>query len=121
MHWQPIADHNEWPNTVHNNSSLSFELVGTIEIIEKLLRSNKFIICFAYFVLLKYSYNWENIAILTTNSRRAWHVIPAQEVNREAKTKHRYCAFPVNFEFYEEIVETIIVDNLYCKIVAKLR
>ena len=61
--------------TVYNNSSLSFWTrrydIG-LKIIGK-NKCNKFIICFAYFVLLKYAYNWENVAILGQK-------VPAQEV-----------------------------------------
>ena len=54
--------------TVYNNSSLSFwkntrryDTTG-----QKWLRSNKFIICFVW-AILKYTWNWENIAILGQN------------------------------------------------------
>ena len=44
------------------------------------MKSNKFIIRFAYSVLLKYTWNWENITILGQKILDV-RVIPAQEVN----------------------------------------
>ena len=65
---------------VYNNSSLSFR-TRRYDITGNLLRSNKFIICFAYFLFLKCTWNWGNIAILVQkNCRRAWHVISTWEV-----------------------------------------
>ena len=44
--------------------------------------TDKFIICFAYFAFTQiYLKLWEYYNFGTKNSRNAWHVIPAQEVN----------------------------------------
>ena len=69
--------------TVHNNSSLSsssrqYDITGW-----KLLRSDKFIIWFVFWVIFEYSnFKLRKYCNLgTENSRRAWNVVSAQEVD----------------------------------------
>ena len=63
LRWQTIADHNEWPNRMQQFRRFPFPTRPYDVTRPKLLRSNKFIIYFAW-VMLKYTWNWENIAIL---------------------------------------------------------
>ena len=68
MRRQLIADHNERPNRIYNNSSLSssLELTGTMSLDRNYCKVNQFIISSAlYFIFFTYKYTWslENIAI----------------------------------------------------------
>ena len=51
-----FADHNEWPNRIQLFVAFFFFWTRRYNIVgQKLSRSNKFIICVAYFVLLEYT------------------------------------------------------------------
>ena len=81
LRWQLIADRNEWPKPYTTNRRFHFEHVGTVS-----LDRNYWNVINLLFVLPTLFY----LNILKTeeiwqfwgqkNSRRAWHVIPAQEL-----------------------------------------
>ena len=63
--------------TVYDNSSLSFSFSNSVRYRWIKITQNQ-LVCFAR-ATFKYTWNWGNVSNLgQKNSRRAWHVIPAQ-------------------------------------------
>ena len=98
-----IADHNEWPNRIQQFVAFSFFRTRRYDIAgQKLLRSNKLIVCFS---------PWLHLNILETEkmlrfgkqngSRRAWHV-PAlpQRMNYFVILPDRFTFLSEHFSFF---------------------
>ena len=76
-----IADHNERPKTVHDNSSIFFSNSSVWYPVDRNYWEVINLLFFLFFFLLKRTWNWGNVAILEQKVLDV-DVIPAQGVNR---------------------------------------